>query len=340
MFERSAPIRRRLAGSLVGFCSLVAAFTGAAAAEKLVVAEGAHVIGYLAVYIAKDEGYFADEGLDVDIVPTRGSAQAVAAIIGRSADVALATVSDIANAVSQGRDLKLIAAITNQPQMMLTVSTDFAKKHDVSATSPLEKKVKALKGGTYAISAPGSMTDDVMRTLLEMAKLSPDRDAQILALGGGGSEMLGALARKSIDGFVLSPPAGNQAEADGKGVILVNLMTGEVPKYRDMMFQVIAATPSSIAGRRNQLVKFTNGVARAQKLMKTDKEKALEFGKRAFPNINPDVFKSAFELSYASFADGPLIALPRVDKALSFAPERGRVPADRIVDNSIAKSSH
>jgi len=338
MFEQFAPLRRHLAGSLLSFCWLVAGSTGTSAADKLVIAEGAHVIGYLAVYIAKDQGYFADEGLDVDIVPTRGSAQAVAAIIGRSADMALATVSDIANAVSQGRDLKVIAAITNQPQMMLTVSTDFAKKHNVSATSPLEDKVKALKGGTYAISAPGSMTDDVMRTLLEMAKLSPDRDAQILALGSGGSEMLGALARKSIDGFVLSPPAGNQAEADGKGVILVNLMTGEVPKYRDIMFQVIVATPSSIAGKRNQLVKFTNALAHAQKLMKTDKEKALEFGKRAFPNINPDVFRSAFELSYASFADGPLVALPGVDKALSLTPERSRVHADRIVDNSIAES--
>ena len=152
-----------------------------ASAEKMVIAEGAHVIGYLAVYIAQDEGYFTDEGLDVDIVPTRGSAQAVAAIIGRSADVALATISDVANAVSQGGNLSVIAGITSQPQMMLTVSTDFAKKHNISADSPLDQRLQALKDGTYAVSAPGSMTDDVMRTLLTMAHLSPDHDAQILA---------------------------------------------------------------------------------------------------------------------------------------------------------------
>ena len=216
-------------------------------AEKLTVAEGAHVIGYLAVYIAQDEGYFTQEGLDVDIVPTRGSAQAVAAIIGRSADVALATISDVGNAVAQGRNLKIIAGITNQPQMMLTVSSAFAKKHNITASSPLDQRTAALKGGTFAISAPGSMTDDVMRTLLTMGKYSPDRDAQIIALGGSGGEMLGALARNSIDGFVLSPPAGNQAEADGKGIILINLMTGEVPKYRDMMFQGVASTPAIIA---------------------------------------------------------------------------------------------
>jgi NitT/TauT family transport system substrate-binding protein len=339
MFQRSGRLLRWIAAGAIGISWLIGAPLRAAAAEKFVVAEGAHVIGYLAVYIANDQGYFSDEGLDVDIVPTRGSAQAVAALIGRSADVALATVLDIANAVSQGRDLKLIMAITTQPQMMLTVSTDFAKKHDISAASPLEDRVKALKGGTYAISAPGSMTDDVIRTLLDMGKYSPDRDAQIVALGGAGSEMLGALARKSIDGFVLSPPAGNQAEADGNGIILVNLMTGEVPKYRDMMFQVIATSPANIASKRPQLVKFANAVARAQKLMKTDRAKALMLGAKAFPNINPAVFKSALDISYASFADSPVVALQGVEKALAYVPERGRVPAKRLVDNSVANTS-
>jgi NitT/TauT family transport system substrate-binding protein len=315
------------------------AFATHAAAEKLVIAEGAHVIGYLAVYIAKDEGYFTQEGLDVEIVPTRGSAQAVAAIIGGGADVALATVSDVANAVSQGRDLKIIAGITNQPQMMLTVSTDFAKKNGITAQSPLEQRLRALKGGTFAVSAPGSMTDDVMRTLLTMANLSPDRDAQIMALGGTGTEMLGALARDSIDGFVLSPPAGNQAEADGKGVILVNLMSGEIPKYRDMMFQAIASTPATIAEKKASIVKFIRAIARAQKLMTTDKDKALALGAMAFPNIDPAVFKSAFSIAYSSFSQDPVMSLPSVQKALDFTATKTKVPADQVVDNEIAKAA-
>jgi NitT/TauT family transport system substrate-binding protein len=308
-------------------------------AEKLVIAEGAHVIGYLAVYIAKAEGYFTEQGLDVDIVPTRGSAQAVAAIIGGGADVALATVSDVANAVSQGRNLKIIAGITNQPQMMLTVSTAFAKKHGITADSPLDKRVQALKGGTFAVSAPGSMTDDVMRTLLTMGNLSPDRDAQIMALGGTGNEMLGALARNRIDGFVLSPPAGNQAEADGKGIILINLMSGEIPKYRDMMFQAIASTPAIIAEKKETMVKFTRAVARAQKLMVTDKQKALALGAKAFPNIEASVFTSAFNIAYPSFSKDPLVPSPSVQKALDFTAAKEKVPADQIIDNSIAKAA-
>jgi NitT/TauT family transport system substrate-binding protein len=307
----------------------------ASAADKLIVAEGAHVIGYLAIYIAKDEGFFSREGLDVDIVPTRGSAQAVAAIIGRSADVALATVSDAANATSQGRDLKIIAGITNQPQMMLTVSSAFAQKHNITADSPLEKRLAALKGGTFAISAPGSMTDDVMRTLLKMAKLSPDSDAQIIALGGAGNEMLGALSRKSIDGFVLSPPAGNQAEADGKGIILVNLMSGEIPKYRDMMFQAVISTPAIINEKRSLLTRFVRAIAGAQKMMKSDKDKALALGTKAFPNIDPKVFKSAFNIAYLSFSKDPTVPTASVQKALDFTAAKEKVQVGNIIDNSI-----
>ena len=342
MFSFSrALVRSRVACAII--CATVlgwmAAFCGPVSAQKLIVAEGAHVIGYLAVYIAKDEGYFAKEGLEVEIVPTRGSTQAVAAVIGRSADVALATVTDVANAVAQGRNLKLIFGITNQPQMMLTVSKDFARKHDITAKFPLDQRVKALKGGKFAVSAPGSMTDDVMRTLLEMGNLSPDRDAQILALGGAGGEMLGAMSRNNIDGFVLSPPAGNQAESDGTGIILVNLMTGEVPKYRDMMFQAVICTPATISEKGPLLAKFARAIAQVQKLMIDDKEKALALGTKAFPNIDPRVFRSAFNISYASFSRDPTVPLPGVAKALDFTTAKGKLSADSIIDNSIAASA-
>jgi ABC-type nitrate/sulfonate/bicarbonate transport system substrate-binding protein len=151
---------------------------------------------------------------------------------------------------------------------------------------------------------------------------------------------LGALARNSIDGFVLSPPAGNQAEADGKGIILVNLMTGDVPKYRDMMFQAVASTPAIITEKANVLTKFIRAIARAQKLIEADKEKALALGIKAFPNIAPPVFKSAFEISYPSFSTTPNMPLAGVDKALEFTPAKGKVNASQIVDNAIADAAH
>lgn len=43
------------------------------APQKLVVAEPVHLIGYLPLYVAIHEGYFADEGLDVRSCRRRGA---------------------------------------------------------------------------------------------------------------------------------------------------------------------------------------------------------------------------------------------------------------------------
>ena len=45
-----------------------------AGAEELVVSEPVHLIGYLPLYVAIHEGYFADEGLDVTVVQATGGA--------------------------------------------------------------------------------------------------------------------------------------------------------------------------------------------------------------------------------------------------------------------------
>jgi hypothetical protein len=72
--------------------------------------------------------------------------------------------------------------------------------------------------------------------------------------------------------------------------------------------------------------------------MMTDKESALALGAKAFPNIDPPVFKSAFNIAYPSFSENPIVPLPSVQKALDSTPTKEKVPADQIVDNSIAKA--
>ena len=88
------------------------------------------------------------------------------------------------------------------------------------------------------------------------------------------------------------------------------------------------------------LTKFIRAIARAQKLIETDKEKTLALGMKTFPNIEPPVFKSAFEISYPSFSTTPNIPLAGVDKALEFTPAKGKVTASQIVDNAIADAAH
>ena len=82
-------------GSVIAALLALCAAANHSFAERLVVAEGAHIIGYSPAYIAQEQGYFKDAGIDVDIVLSHGSAQGVAAVAGGSADLTLATASDV-----------------------------------------------------------------------------------------------------------------------------------------------------------------------------------------------------------------------------------------------------
>ena len=50
--------------------------------QKLVIAEPVHLIGYLPLYVAQHEGYFAEQGLEVEVIQATGGAHVTAVISG------------------------------------------------------------------------------------------------------------------------------------------------------------------------------------------------------------------------------------------------------------------
>ena len=147
----------------------------------------------------------------------------------------------------------------------------------------------------------------------------------------------GRLARKSIDGFVLSPPAGNQAEADGKGMILVNLMSGEIPKYRDMMFQAVATTPATISEKREYPDEIRSRRGARSKAHGIRQGQSTGTRREGISQHRPSCFQICFRCFLSVFLDGPGDSTAGVDKALESISSQGK-PADKIVDNSIAKA--
>ena len=336
--QTAAPWIGRVSSAIIALIALCAVPTHSFA-EKLVVAEGAHIIGYAPAYIAQDQGYFKDAGLDVDIVLSHGSAQAVAAAVGGSADLTLATAPDVLNAVAHGRQLRMILGITDQPQLLLTVSTKLLEKANVTPASPVADRARALKGARIGISTPGSMTDEVLRTILKIGGLDPDRDVSIIAMGGDGAPMLAALQHGNIDAFVFSPPAGNEAQAKQFGTILVNLMAGDIDKYRGMLFQIGAAAPNILEKRKPALTAFLRGIARAQELIAQHPDQAEASARKAFPNIDPDVFKAAFAAASPSFLSNPSIPVSGLEKAIASSPLAGKTSAADVVDETPARDA-
>lgn len=107
--------RRRL-GTSVTAAILAAVLALPAQAEELKKVRFAYLLSdtLLSVFRAKDQGYFAAEGLDVDLIPVQGGPAVIAALASGEADIGYAAPVPPLNARAQGVPVKLFLTLGHE----------------------------------------------------------------------------------------------------------------------------------------------------------------------------------------------------------------------------------
>lgn len=217
--------RRALAAALVLSASLAA--PAAFAKDKITVVMSSFDLLFWPTLAAKELGYFDAENIDPDIVRTGGGAKSLAAVAGGDAHFNIGAPASAFRARAKGSDVMMIAPVIAQYTDNITMSEAWAKKNNLTKNSSYEDKLKALKGMTLGVSSVGGGADQLVRYLAKQAKLDPDRDMTISALGSGDA-MLAALSRGRIDGFVVPPPNGEEAIRKHNAQPMITTSAGEV----------------------------------------------------------------------------------------------------------------
>src|SRR5215469_9608349 len=108
-----------LAASLLAGCSrtqAVAPSTGSAPEKpKVTVALAVPGATYLPLYLGVDEGIYAKEGLQVDLLEFRGGADLIKAVVSGSVDVGVVALSEVSAGIDAGQPLKAFYAGFNIP---------------------------------------------------------------------------------------------------------------------------------------------------------------------------------------------------------------------------------
>jgi ABC-type nitrate/sulfonate/bicarbonate transport system substrate-binding protein len=149
--------------------------------------------------IAKERGYYREEGLDVELV-AMASAVGTQALIG--GNVKFSTVGGASlPPVLRGAPLRFLFATFSRPMFWL-----YAK--------PEIRSVADLKGKKVGISSLGSGPDSILRDLLKKHGLEGGREVAILPVGSGTARFY-ALQAGSVDAAMLSIPAVFMAQDAG-----------------------------------------------------------------------------------------------------------------------------
>lgn len=84
-------MKKRVLPSLIVLCLTFAGIAGCSSEtdgnQKVVLNEVAHSIFYAPMYVAIEEGYFADEGIDLELVTGFGADKTMTAVLSGEADI-------------------------------------------------------------------------------------------------------------------------------------------------------------------------------------------------------------------------------------------------------------
>ena len=198
----------RTLSKIVSYAAFGLLLAGAAQAENLQKITLTHALPNLTPSFAIDSsmpvalGYWKKEGLDVDVVTTRGAAAAIQLVISGKADAAVASPVAAMRAVQKGVDLKII--YTTLRGDIFGVAIPAGKGMS---------SLKDLKGHTLGVSSFASSGANYTKSLLIRAGLKPD-EFSIVEVGVG-ARAANALKSDQVQALGLWDEAYKQMELNG-----------------------------------------------------------------------------------------------------------------------------
>ena len=222
--------------------------------SRLIVSAPSKSLTWFPAALAKERGFFRDEGLDVDFV-IMNPRLALQAVI--SGDVAYTTaLGSTIRAAFRGIPLRVVLTICEKPHFALIAQ-------------PGITSMDKLKGKVLGISSFGASSDTMARAVLNKYKLAPGQDVKILAVGGG-LNRLAALKSGAIDATLIEAPYNIMLEREGFSRML---FVGDIVPSPIAGF---GTTVERIQKQSGEIRKLVRATLRAIQFAKTNRQESVK----------------------------------------------------------------
>lgn len=226
---------------------------------NITVAEVTHSVFYAPWYVAINEGYFEEEGLNIEVILTSGADKVGSAVLSGDAQIGLSGLEATLYVYDNGAKDYLIsfAALTKRDGQFLF--GDCSLKDTFT--------IEDLKGKSVLVGRTGGMPAMVFNYGLYKNGLT-DKDV-ILDTSVEFASLSGAYIGKQADFVNLFEPTALSLEKEGYGCVLasVGLMSGEVP------YTVFHTKKSYLENNEETIKKFTKAIDKGIKyVMEHDDE--------------------------------------------------------------------
>lgn len=276
----------------------------AEAAQKIKVTMPAVSIAMSPVYLAKGRGYFAEEGLDVEVVATPGGGPDIMALIAGEADFTFTPGDNALLAQQQGRKIKMVMSGLNRPIINWAIHKDVARAKGIAESTPLPEKLKALKGLTVGVTQLSALTAHLATFVVRKAGYVPHQDVKLVAVGSGPT-WLAALENRRVDLGLAATPILDTAIHRGYALMFLDNAKGEDPSLPEFLMENLLARSETLEQNPELVRKLVRAMVKANAwarngapeqvaealrpfLGKTDPVVLLAGVRSALPTFSPD----------------------------------------------------
>lgn len=285
-----------LASLLFGISFMLFACSGKNEFQKIQVAEVTHSIFYAPLYIAMEEGFFAEEGLEVELTTVPGGDKTMTALISGGADIALIGAETSIYVNAQGAEDPII----NFAQLTQTDGTFLVARGEVTDFS-----WEMLRGSTFLGQRKGGMPQMVGEYVLKKHQIDPHADLDLIQ-NIEFANIAPSFASGTGDFVQLFEPTASVFEKEGIGTIVASFGTesGRVP------YTVFMTKQSTIENDPEMIEKFTRAIHKAQRwVYEQPAEEAAKTLQPFFDDVELDIIITVLQRykDQESFAQDPII---------------------------------
>lgn len=235
--------------------------------------EVAHSIFYAPMYAAVEEGYFAEEGIDLDLVCGFGADKTMTAVISGEADIGFMGSEASIYTYNEGAT----DYVVNFAQL-----TQRAGNFLVAREEMPDFRWEDLKGSVVLGGRKGGMPEMVFEYILKQNGIDPETDLEINQNIDFGSTAA-AFAEGQGEFTVEFEPGATTLESEGKGYVVASL--GEDSGY--VPYTAFSAKKSFIDENPEIIQGFTNALQKGMDYVQTHSpEEIAEVIEPQFPETN------------------------------------------------------
>lgn len=290
---------------------------------KVKLAEVTHSAFYAPLYVAIENGYFEDEGIDLEVILTPGADKVASAVLSDDVQVGFAGPESAIYVYTGGEKdyIETFAGLTKRDGQFIVSRDKNFKINDL--------KGKEVLVGRYAGMPALNFINAIKNTDVNINDIKLNYSVEFAALSGSFISGVG-------DYVNLFEPNATNIEKEGYGYVVASIgeLSGEVP------YTAFYARKSYLKENKELLTKFTNAINKGLEFVKdNDANTIAEVILPQFPELSKNSLATIVDRykKYDSWLDNPYITEESFTNLEDIMIENDildkYVPYDKIINN-------